>query len=113
MNDEHTVEALYEEEDTSFNLTVESTHGQGAKITVSPYDLNGSGGGFTHFDRTYYKGTVVTLTAPSNHHQNGKIFSHWKVDGTTKTSNLTIQVTMGRNHKAKAYYRDSKSKSKK
>ena len=93
-----------------YTLSVQSSHGQGAAITVSPSDINESGDGFTHFERIFYKGTVVTLTAPPTHHKNGKIFSHWKIDGKSQVSTLYVQVCMDSNHKVKAYYREAKSK---
>lgn len=113
MNNDHTVIAVYEEEATFYALSVQSTHGQGAAITVTPSDTNGSGDGITHFERTYYKGTIVTLTAPSTHHQNGKVFSHWKIDGKNQIKSLSVQITMDGDHKAKAYYRNAKSNGKK
>lgn len=94
----------------SYTLSVQSSHGQGAEITVTPRDINESGDGFTHFERIFYKGTDVTLTAPSTHHQNGKKFSHWKIDGKSQVSTLYVQVFMDSNHKVKAYYREAKSK---
>jgi hypothetical protein len=109
MENEHTAVAVYEEEATYYILTVQSTHGQGASIAVTPGDVNGNGGGFTHFERTHYKGTIVTMTAPSTH-QNGKVFSHWKIDGKNQVNTLSVQIFMDSDHKAKAYYREAKSK---
>jgi hypothetical protein len=94
----------------SYTLSVQSSHGQGAEITVTPGDINENGNGFTHFERIFYKGTDVTLTAPSTHHQNRKKFSHWKIDGKSQVSTLYVQVFMDSNHKVKAYYREAKSK---
>jgi hypothetical protein len=109
-NNSNTVISKYSEETSattypvglSFTLTVQSTHGSGANITVTPDDINGNGDGATTFKRTYNSGTEVTLTAVSEH--KGKKFSHWKVDGIKKTNSLTVQVTMDSDHKAKAYY---------
>jgi hypothetical protein len=84
-----------------FTLTVQSSPDTGVPITVSPGDNYGQTNGNTEFYRTYDIDIVVTLTAPSSY--SGKNFTKWLIDGAENTSR-TIQVTMDKNHTAKAVY---------
>lgn len=86
-----------------YTLKVKSTHGKGANIIVTPFDINGNGNGAAPFIRTYYEGTVVTLTAPEVHNVKHK-FDHWKIDGRHKVKSISIQIVMDGNHRAKAYF---------
>ena len=66
---------------TAYTLTVASSNpGSGVAITVSPNDTQGRGNGTTQFTRSYYSGTVVTLTAPSS--VSGKVFQKWNKGST-------------------------------
>ncbi|MDQ1352093.1 MAG: hypothetical protein QG657_2399 [Acidobacteriota bacterium] len=84
-----------------YTLTVQSSPGTGANITVSPSDNNENGNGYTNFTRTYGPGKSVAITAPSS--LNGGAFIKWTVDGTANTSR-TINVTMNSNHTVVAVF---------
>ena len=84
-----------------YTLTLQSSPGTGANITVSPSDIDGSSNGYTHFTRTYEPGTSVAITAPSS--LNGGAFIKWTVDGTANTSRA-INVTMNSNHTVVAVF---------
>ncbi len=47
----------------------------GVYIDVTPLDETLDGGGFANFERTYWLGTIVTLTAPQTHL--GWVFAGW------------------------------------
>ena len=104
MDENHVAEANYMDKPAlnTYTLTVESTQGSGAPITVSPMDENGDSNGNTTFFRTYSEGTVVTLTAPLTHKE--QTFEKWHLDGKDKSLSRTIEVTMDEAHKAKAFY---------
>ncbi|MCX6580173.1 MAG: Ig-like domain-containing protein [Candidatus Aminicenantes bacterium] len=84
-----------------YTLTVQSSPGTLANITVSPSDNNGNGSGYTNFTRNYKPGTPVAITAPSS--LNGGAFIKWTVDGTANTSR-TINVTMNGSHTVVAVF---------
>ncbi len=86
-----------------FRLTVKSSPGSGASVTVSPADLNGDSGGTTTFTRDYAEGTGVTLTAPVQH--NGQSFSKWLVDGAADTD-TSVTVTMSSDHTLTAVFEE-------
>jgi len=86
---------------TYYILTVQSSPGVGANITVSPSDSNGDSDGYTNFTRTYESGLSVAITAPSS--LNGGAFIKWTIDGTNNTSR-TINVTMNSNHTVVAVF---------
>jgi Leucine-rich repeat (LRR) protein len=103
MNADHTATALYEQQQgETRTLTIESTHGHGCPVTVSPTDENGDSDGTTKFKRYYRDGTEVTLTVPAEY--NGKKFDHWKLDGTKVGSGVTVTITISGDHKIKAFY---------
>lgn len=98
--------------DTTYTVSIGSNHGQGeigALIQVTPNDVYGNGEGVTRFERTFYAGTSVTFTAPLVHHQNGKIFSHWKINGNNVYYKHSQKIRIYDNYKIKAYYRDPNS----
>jgi Leucine-rich repeat (LRR) protein len=98
MDSSHTAHAVYQS--AAYTLTVQSAP-TGIGITVTPSDNNGNGDGNTDFTRTYYSGTLVTLTAPSSSDNNN--FIKWTVDGNDNLERA-IQISMDSNHKAVAYY---------
>jgi Leucine-rich repeat (LRR) protein len=103
MDSHHTLMAVYETDGApgTYTLTVQSTTGSGAAITVTPADNNGGAGGTIPFSREYDSGTVVTLTAPDRY--NGQSFSMWTIDGANNT-NSTVTVTMDSHHTLTAVY---------
>jgi Leucine-rich repeat (LRR) protein len=108
MDNNHTVTAVYEEEEPppagTFKLTVQSNPLSGAAITLSPADNNSQAGGSTSFTRIYDENESVTLSAATE--LDGRAFIKWTVDGADKTGN-TIQVTMDKNHTAVAIYEEN------
>jgi len=85
----------------AYTLTVQSSPGTLANVTVSPGDNNGNSNGYTNFTRNYKPGTPVAITAPSS--LNGGAFIKWTVDGTTNTSRA-INVTMNGSHTVVAVF---------
>ncbi len=51
----------------------------GAWIDVGPLDNTLDGGGFADFQRNYFQGTIVTLTAPR--FAGNRLFTGWLIDG--------------------------------
>lgn len=104
MDANHSITAVYEvdQQAESYTLTVQSTHGQGCPVTVTPADENGETSGQTNFTRKYTEGTVVTLTAPAEH--NDQKFDHWTKDGVKITASTGLTITVSGDHKVKAYY---------
>lgn len=67
----------------------------GVNIQVSAPDiLSGQTSGTTEFQRDYWPGTTVTLTAPTNAPGSGNAFHHWVIDGDTTNMSRTITVTV-------------------
>jgi lysophospholipase L1-like esterase len=83
-------------------LTVNSTPGTGAAITVTPADNASQGNGSTDFNRTYNNGTAVTLTAPATF--GGNNFSKWQRNGVDLTTSASTSVTMDANYTLTAVY---------
>lgn len=79
-----------------------SNPSSGVSITVSPSDNNGDNNGSTSFDRTYYDGTVVSLSAPST--TSGMQFQKWQRDGVDYDDTRSTTVTMNGNHTMTAIY---------
>jgi hypothetical protein len=98
MDDDKTAIVYYKHQ---YALKIQSMPTEGVSITVSPNDVNGNGNGTTNFERTYWEGADVTITAPGTF--GGEPFSTWKVDGSPVAGNPII-VTMGANHTALAEY---------
>jgi len=75
----------------SSNLTVGSTL-NGAWVDVFPLDAALDSGGFTSlaFERSYWVGSTVTLTAPAE--QLGATFLRWIVDGADQPRGQTVLV---------------------
>lgn len=87
-------------------LTVQSDP-NGASITISPADINGSSNGTTQFTRSYNDGTSVTLTAGAT--LVGAGFHHWEKDGVQVTTSLSYVCLMDANHTMKAVYASTKT----
>jgi hypothetical protein len=104
-NDTNGIEDIYvsmvPNESNTYTLTVLSTPESGVPITISPNDYYGSSNGNSTFTRIYNAGIIVNLTSPSTY--NGKIFTHWLIDGQINTS-PGIQVTMNNNHTVETVY---------
>ncbi len=103
--------SLYSEKDFSLaikpapviirTLTVASSNpGSGVKVTVE-VDNNQSSG-TTPFNRNFYEGTTVKLTAPSTSGDNN--FQKWQRDGSNAGFNTEITVTMDADHTMTAVY---------
>ncbi|MBK8978219.1 MAG: hypothetical protein IPM29_20130 [Planctomycetes bacterium] len=96
-------EAIYQRERT-LQVTSDAP-GSGARITVSPLDLDGRGDGSTTFTRAYYDGTGVTLVAADT--AGLRRFGRWLIDGTAQPTGMrAVTLTMDRNHTARAEYGD-------
>ena len=86
------------------NLRVRSSApGVGVSITVSPNDVNGSGGANTPYDRLYFDGAVVTLVA-AQVAPNDNVFKQWLQNGVFYSTNRTIVVTMNMDYTMMAAY---------
>ena len=71
-------------------------------MTISPADNNGQVGGTTQFNRVYYKGTDVTLTAKQNAGANQ--FKQWLANGEPAGTGRTVTVTMDYDRTLRAVY---------
>ncbi|MGD1108377.1 MAG: glycoside hydrolase family 44 protein [Terracidiphilus sp.] len=78
----------------AYVLTIDSAApSSGISITVSPIDNNGAGLGTTPFTRSYYSGTLVTLTAGLTANTYG--FVSWSgCNSTSGTSGSVCNVTI-------------------
>ncbi|MFO1497163.1 MAG: InlB B-repeat-containing protein [Verrucomicrobiota bacterium] len=84
-------------------LTIESQNpDEGVRMGVSPADNNHADEGTTKFTRTYNRGTLVTLTAPTT--ASGNTFQKWQRDGADFSASPTVQVSMDADHSLKAIY---------
>jgi VCBS repeat-containing protein len=83
-------------------LTVSSTLPSGVPIIVSPNDLSDNGNGTTQFTRTYYDGSVVSLTAPAISSTN--TFIKWQKDGVDFDTTPAVNLTMDAAHTMTAVY---------
>ena len=78
-------------------LLAVASNSQGAWIDMSPPDEQLDGGGFADFQRTFPRGSVVTLKAEAML-SGGLAFSHWKINGVREPSTsqtLSVVVTRG------------------
>ncbi len=72
-------------------------------IAVTPIDLNFDGGGFADFARSYYSGTVLTLTAPAR--SDGRRFVRWSVDGVLQEVGVrTLELVVDQDISLRAIY---------
>ncbi len=86
-------------------LTIQSDNpASGARVDVSPADLNGTAMGYSPFTLGYAGGTVVNLTAEPA--VQNKVFDHWEVGGANAGTNPTISVTLNADKVAEVFYRD-------
>ncbi|MEO7098263.1 MAG: DUF642 domain-containing protein [Luteolibacter sp.] len=83
-------------------LTIASSPANGATVTVSPVDLSSNGSGATPLTRTYFDGSVVSLTAPAVSGAN--TFIKWQKDGVDSSVTPATSVTMDANHTMTAVY---------
>ncbi len=84
------------------NATVGSNVGD-TFIEVTPLDLNIDSDGFTNFGRSYYTGTVLTVTAPTT--SAGRKFVRWVVDGVLQEIGVrTIEVAVAEDATLQALY---------
>ncbi len=73
-------------------------------IEVTPLDLNIDSDGFTNFGRSYYAGTVLTVTAAPT--SEGRRFVRWMVDGVLQEIGVrTIEVAVAKDTSLQALYR--------
>jgi len=81
MDGDKTVTAVFEQ--NSYFLTITSYPLAGVSVQVAPPDANGNGDGVTAFQRRFYVGTGVTLTAPLRPQVGIETlnFVYWLVDG--------------------------------
>ncbi len=78
---------------TTYRLGLTSENpGSGVNIAVSFPDVNGQAGGSTAFDRFYYYGDQVTVTAPST--VGSKVFQYWLRNGVPFTTSLSVTIQM-------------------
>ncbi len=72
-------------------------------VEITPLDLNFDADRFADFSRSYYGGTVVTVTAPV--HSAGRRFVRWLVDGAPQPIGMrTIEVIVREDTALKAVY---------
>ncbi len=84
------------------NAHVESTLAD-TFVEVAPLDLNFDDDGFADFSRSYYGGTVMTLTAPA--HSAGRRFVRWLVDTVPQPIGMrSIEVMVSKDTTLKAIY---------
>jgi len=77
-------------------------------VDVSHEDINGDSGGMAppEFQRTYYEGLTVTLSAPPESCVSA--FLHWEVDGQPQTGGeRSVDVVIDADHEAVAVYDDN------
>jgi len=76
-------------------------------IRVTPADASGAGDGRTVFQRQYSQGTELSLSSPTLVSRSGARydFVKWQVDGADAGTNLTLEVTMDKDHVATAVFR--------
>lgn len=92
-------------------LRVQSGILGGLPITVFPADLNGVTDGQTEVVRTFARGTMVDLTAPTAatsvaapYKQYTVRFQKWRMDGADYSTNRFIQVPMNADHTLEPVY---------
>ncbi|MEE9296334.1 MAG: integrin alpha, partial [Phycisphaerae bacterium] len=84
------------------NATVGSNVGD-TFIEVTPLDLNIDSDGFSNFGRSYYTGTVVTVSAPPT--SEGRRFVRWMVEGVLQEIGVrTIEVAVAEDTTLQALY---------
>jgi hypothetical protein len=72
-------------------------------IELTPLDLNLDGDGFADFARSYYNGTVLTLTAPAR--SEGRRFVRWSVDGVLHDVGVrTLELVVAQDLSLRAIY---------
>ncbi len=72
-------------------------------VDVAPLDLNFDGDGFADFARSYYSGTVLTLTAPL--HSADRRFVRWSVDGVLQEVGVrTLELVVDQDVNLRAVY---------
>ncbi len=72
-------------------------------VVVTPIDLNFDGDGFADFARSYYSGTVLTLTAPAR--SDGRRFVRWSADGVLQEVGVrTLELVVDQDVNLRAIY---------
>ena len=72
-------------------------------VATTPIDLNFDGDGFADFARSYYGGTVLTLTAPLR--SDGRRFVRWSVDGVLQEVGVrTLELVVDQDINLRAIY---------
>jgi hypothetical protein len=72
-------------------------------VAVTPIDMNFDGDGFADFARSYYSGTVLTLTAPLR--SGSRRFVRWSVDGVLQDVGLrTLDLIVDQDISLRAIY---------
>ena len=83
-------------------MNIEATVGD-TLMEVSPFDVNVDSDGFTNFNRSYPKGTVVSVTAPPA--SEGHRFLRWSLNGVMQEYGVrAIDVTVSEDTALRAYY---------
>ena len=92
--------------DTASGVLAVQSSEAGAWIDVGPLDNTLDGGGFADFQRNYFMGTVVTLTAPR--FAAGRLFTGWLIDGAAPGApgGRSIDLTVSGETSALATYVD-------
>lgn len=87
---------------TGWTLSVDSENpGANVAIEVQP-DTAQTNVALTPFTHTYFGGTVVRLSAPTE--EGGVPFSHWFADGSLAGTNATLELCITSNCSVKAVY---------
>lgn len=77
-------------------------------IQTTPLDLNIDGDGFADFDRSYYSGTALTLTAPAR--SDGRRFVRWSVNGVLQEIGVrTLEAVIEADMSLRAIYQHRRS----
>lgn len=84
------------------SLTLNSTPQQAVEIAVNPADSNGNTNGTAGFTRSYWDGTIVTLTAPSSSAAGS--FVNWLKDGAVYSTSATTNLRIDGSHTLTAVY---------
>jgi hypothetical protein len=76
----------------AWQLTIQSSPSNNVPISVTPADLNSLSNGNTPFNRSYFAGSTVTLTAPDTAGPN--CFTRWLKNGSLLSTDNRIIITV-------------------
>ncbi len=95
MLDDVTVTAVYEDLPPIRNLAVRSQNpASGVLVDLDVADIHDNQSGTTAFDRQYFEGQNVTLTATPLAPNGHDVFVRWERDGVPVSTNTTTSITL-------------------